>query len=53
MNRNITNYIPSRSSPRGSTRACLCKDKLNYSRDCCNGDIMNQGIGVVTKIESS
>jgi hypothetical protein len=50
MNRKITSYIPARSSPRGSTRACLCKNKLTYSRDCCNQDIMNQGIGVVTKI---
>ena len=50
MNRRIINFIPSRSSPRSSTRACLCKNKLTYSRDCCNQDIMNQGIGVVTKI---
>ena len=50
MNRRITNYIPSRTSPRGSTRACLCKDSLTYSRKCCNQDMMNQGIGVVTKI---
>jgi len=28
MNRKISNYIPARSSPRGSTRACLCKNKL-------------------------
>ena len=49
MNRRITNYIPARSSPRGSTRACLCKNKLTYHRDC-NQDIMNQGIGVITKI---
>jgi len=35
---------PSKSSPRGGKRGCLCKDGT-YSKDCCNGDLQNQGIG--------
>ena len=33
------------SSPKNSRRGCLCKDKLTYSRDCCEGYLINQGIG--------
>lgn len=33
------------SSPRGSRRACLCKDGRTYSRKCCDGELINQGIG--------
>ena len=29
----------------GSRRGCLCADKETYSRDCCNGYLINQGIG--------
>tara|TARA_B110000090_G_C13391746_1_gene449683 strand:+ start:23 stop:178 length:156 start_codon:yes stop_codon:yes gene_type:complete len=36
---------PSRTSPTGGRRGCLCRDKDTYSVKCCNGDIMNQGIG--------
>jgi hypothetical protein len=25
--------------------ACLCADKLTYSRKCCKGYLINQGIG--------
>jgi hypothetical protein len=35
---------PSKSSPRGGKRGCLC-DNGTYSKDCCNGDLQNQGIG--------
>ncbi len=35
------------SSPRGSRRACLCKDGATYSRKCCDGELINQGIGSV------
>tara|TARA_R110000868_G_scaffold8206_2_gene42925 strand:- start:678 stop:899 length:222 start_codon:yes stop_codon:yes gene_type:complete len=46
VNRN--NVLPSRSSPRSNTRACLCADTNTYSRKCCQGAIINQGIGNVT-----
>ena len=36
------------SSPRGSRRACLCKDGKTYSRKCCDGELINQGIGSVS-----
>ena len=51
MTRTNRTFIPSRTSPKGSQRACLCKDKNTYSRDCCEGDIMNQGIGVITRTD--
>lgn len=37
-------YNPSRTSPRESRRACLCEDGT-YSRKCCKGNMINQGIG--------
>ena len=40
---------PSRTSPKSSKRACLC-DNGTYSRKCCEGNIINQGIGSVTFI---
>jgi|TARA_R110000751_G_scaffold71751_5_gene145590 hypothetical protein len=46
VNRN--NVLPSRSSPRSNTRACLCADTNTYSRKCCQGAMINQGIGNVT-----
>jgi hypothetical protein len=40
-------YGPTRglSSPKNSRRACLCLDGRGYSRRCCNGALMEQGIG--------
>lgn len=38
------------SSPRGSKRACLCRDGT-YSRKCCKGEYYNQGIGNITKTD--
>jgi hypothetical protein len=32
------------SSPQGGNRACLCEDGT-YSKECCKGEIINQGIG--------
>jgi len=32
------------TSPVGGDRACLCEDGT-YSKDCCKGEIINQGIG--------
>ena len=43
-------YIGSRTSPTGSGRACLCWDTNTYSRECCDGSIHAQGIGVITKV---
>jgi hypothetical protein len=40
---------PSYSSPKNSSRACLCWDKNTYSRKCCDGSLDGslraQGIG--------
>jgi len=38
----------SRTSPRNNKRGCLCKDGNHYSRKCCNGNMINQGIGSLT-----
>lgn len=32
------------TSPIGGDRACLCEDGT-YSKDCCKGEEINQGIG--------
>ncbi len=37
---------PSRTSPKGSRRACLCEDNT-YSVKCCKGNLVNQGIGKI------
>ena len=34
-----------KSSPKNSRRGCLCLDGSTYSRKCCNGALMEQGIG--------
>lgn len=34
----------SKTSPKGGKRGCLCPDGT-YSKDCCNGDLQNQGLG--------
>ena len=53
MQRNNKNktFIPSRTSPTGSSRACLCWDTNTYSIECCDGDIRSQGIGVITRTD--
>lgn len=33
------------SSPKNSRRACLCIHTNTYSRKCCNGALIEQGIG--------
>ena len=35
---------PSKTSPKGLGNVCMCPDG-SYSEDCCNGDIIAQGIG--------
>ena len=37
---------PSRTSPKGGKRACLCKDSNTYSIKCCDGSLWAQGVGV-------
>lgn len=38
------------SSPKDSSRACLCEDGT-YSKDCCKGELVNQGIGALVSQE--
>jgi len=35
------------SSPKNSRRACLCLHSDTYDVRCCNGALMEQGIGVI------
>ena len=42
-------HIGSRTSPTGSSTACLCWETNTYSMDCCDGSMRAQGIGVITK----
>ena len=37
----------SKTSPKGGKRGCLCDDNT-YSKECCNGDLIAQGIGSTT-----
>ena len=41
------NKTPSRTSPKGSKRGCLCKDTNTYSSKCCDGSLWAQGIGKI------
>jgi|TARA_R110000765_G_scaffold21194_3_gene54553 hypothetical protein len=50
-NKSKGRFIPSRTSPTGSERACLCWDTNTYSRSCCDGSIHAQGIGVITRTD--
>tara|TARA_R100000773_G_scaffold44399_1_gene45422 strand:- start:61 stop:1263 length:1203 start_codon:yes stop_codon:yes gene_type:complete len=38
---------PSTTSPKDDRRACLCPDGT-YSRECCDGSLIAQGIGNIT-----
>lgn len=38
---------PSRTSPKGGVRGCLCKDGKRYDKKCCDGTLNAQGIGKV------
>ena len=33
------------TSPKGGNRACLCEDGKTYSKQCCKGKLINQGVG--------
>jgi len=43
------NATLSYSSPRSSSRACLCPDGRTYSIKCCDGTLEAQGIGSIYK----
>ncbi len=43
------NATLSYSSPRSSSRACLCPDGRTYSTKCCDGTLEAQGIGSIHK----
>ena len=38
---------PSKTSPKGGRRACLCEDNT-YKIECCDGSLRAQGIGRTT-----
>ncbi len=52
MNRFKKLFSPSKTSPRNGRRGCLCRDRDAYSIECCNGDIIAQGIGEMSKNEN-
>jgi len=35
------------TSPTNSRRGCLCADGKKYSKECCKGGLINQGIGTL------
>lgn len=39
------NSTPSKTSPKGGKRGCICPDGKTYHRDCCTGELQAQGIG--------
>ena len=41
-------FIPSKSSPRGGRRGCLCEDNT-YNVKCCDGSLRAQGIGNISR----
>jgi hypothetical protein len=46
MTRNKDFKTPSRTSPKGGNRGCLCDDNT-YNRKCCDGSLQAQGIGTI------
>lgn len=36
-----------KTSPKGGKRGCLCEDGKTYSKDCCKGADINQGVGAL------
>lgn len=47
MSNKTKNATPSKTSPKGGRRGCLCKDKKTYNSKCCDGSLQAQGIGKV------
>jgi hypothetical protein len=47
----IQNFkTPSHTSPKGGKRGCLCPNGT-YDRDCCDGSLQAQGIGVIQRVQ--
>ena len=44
---------PSKTSPKGGRRGCLCADGKTYSSKCCDGSLQAQGIGSTTNQSTS
>ena len=42
----------SKTSPKNARRGCLCEDGT-YSKECCEGNLINQGIGNTKGQQSS
>jgi len=42
------NYTQGHNSPKGGKRGCLCPETLTYNKNCCKGNLINQGIGALT-----
>lgn len=40
------------SSPKGGKRGCLCDDNT-YRAECCNGKLIEQGVGATVGQQSS
>ena len=38
-------YSGRTSSPQDARRGCLCADEETYSIECCEGELINQGVG--------
>tara|TARA_R110000803_G_scaffold1617_5_gene5144 strand:+ start:1861 stop:2025 length:165 start_codon:yes stop_codon:yes gene_type:complete len=51
QNKNNKTFIPSRTSPSGGGRGCLCWETATYSSECCDGSMQAQGIGVITRTD--
>lgn len=44
---------PSKTSPKGGKRGCICKDGT-YNSKCCDGSLQAQGIGsTINQVTSS
>ena len=46
--RNKRFKTPSKTSPKGGRRGCLCADNT-YSIKCCDGSLQAQGIGSISR----
>jgi hypothetical protein len=40
------------NSPQNASRGCLCKDG-SYSKECCEGELINQGVGALVQQSGS
>lgn len=46
-NKKSKSFIPSTASPTHGRKGCLCKNGRTYSRKCCDGSVVAQGIGKI------